>query len=139
VRIGEWYVRMIASALLARAALEMDDAGGARRQAIDSLVAAQRLRSINWAAYALELWATAELREGRADRPARLFGLADRGYRQTRSQPWRPDAEIHRRLETDLRSALGDRYDKLMAEGRQLELDVAISDLARSESTSQVS
>lgn len=130
VRIGEWYVRMVASALLARAALELHDPAGAHRHAIDSLLAAQRIRNTGFAGYALALWATAELREGGTERAARLFALAERSYRQTRSHPWRPDAEIHRQLETDLRVALGDRYDGLVAQARQIDLDAAITELA---------
>ena len=129
-RIGEWYVRMVASALLARAALELRDPAGARRHAIDSLVAAQRIRNSGFAGFALALWATAELREDSTDRAARLFALAERAYRQARSLPWRPEADIHRRLETDLRAALGNRYDELLAEARQLDFDAAIAELA---------
>jgi predicted ATPase len=129
-RIGEWYVRMVASALLARAALELRDPAGAQAHAIDSLVAAQRIRNTGFAGYALALWATAELREDRTDRAARLFALAERAYRQARSLPWRPEAEIHRRLETDLRGALGDRYDQFAAEARQADFDAAITELA---------
>jgi predicted ATPase len=130
VRIGEWYVRMVASALLARASLELDDPAGAHRPAIDSLHAAQRIRNLGFAGYALALWAMAELREGRAERAARLFALAERGYRQAGSRPWSPDAEIHRRLEADLRVALGDRYDDLVAEAREVDFDAAITELA---------
>jgi predicted ATPase len=130
VRIGEWYVRMVASALLARTALELHDPAGATGYAIDSLVAAQRIRNMGFAGYALALWAMAELREGRTERAARLFALSERGYRLARSHPWRPDAEIHRRLEADLRSALGDRYGQLVAEARQVDFDAAITELA---------
>ena len=129
-RIGEWYVRMMASAFLARTALELQDPAGARRHAIDSLLAAQRIRNMGFAGYALEHWATAELRQGHTERAARLFALTVRGYRQTRSQPWGPDAGIYRRLETDLRAALGNRYDELVAEARQVDFDDAITDLA---------
>jgi len=130
VRIGEWYVRMVASALLARTALELSDPAGAHGPAIDSLDAAQRIRNMGFAGYALALWAMAELREGRTERAARLFAMAERGYRQARSRPWSPDAEIHRRLETDLRAALGDHYDELVAEARQVDFDAAITELA---------
>jgi len=130
VRIGEWYVRMVATALLARASLELHDAAGAHRHAVESLLAAQRIRNMGFAGYALGLWATAELREGHAERAARLFALAERGYRRARSHPWGPDAEIHRRLETDLRAALGDRYEGLGAEARQVDFDAAITELA---------
>jgi predicted ATPase len=130
VRIGEWYVRMMASAFLARTALELHDPAGARRHAIDSLVAAQRIRNVGFAGYALEHWATAELGEGHTERAARLFALTVRGYDQTRSHPWGPDAEIYRQLETDLRAALRDRYDGLVAEARQVDFDAAIDELA---------
>jgi hypothetical protein len=33
-------------------------------------------------------------------------------------------------LETDLRAALGDRYDELVAEARQVDFDAAITELA---------
>jgi hypothetical protein len=130
VRIGEWYVRMVASALLARTALELNDPAGAHRPAIDSLDAAQRIHNMGFAGYALALWAMAELREGRTERAARLFAMAERGYHQARSRPWSPDAEIHRRLETDLRAALGGRIDELVAEARQVDFDNAITELA---------
>jgi predicted ATPase len=130
VRIGEWYVRMMASAFLARTALELQDPAGARRHAIDSLVAAQRIRNMGFAGYALEHWATAELEQGHTERAARLFALTVRGYHQTGSHPWGPDAEIYRRLETDLRAALSDRYDELVADARQVDFDAAITDLA---------
>jgi hypothetical protein len=80
VRIGEWYVRMVASALLARASLELNNATGAHHHAIDSLLAAQRTRNTGFAGYALALWAIAELREGRTERAARLFALAEHSY-----------------------------------------------------------
>jgi hypothetical protein len=54
-RIGELYVRMIASTLLARAALGLGDAGAAQRHAVESALAAQRLGNLNTASYALEL------------------------------------------------------------------------------------
>jgi hypothetical protein len=129
-RIGEWYVRMVASALLARAALELRGPAGAQRHAIDALVAAKRIRNMGFAGYALALWATAEFREDRTDRAARLFALAERAYRQARSLPWASEAEIHRRLETDLRAALGDRYDEFAVEARQVDFDAAITELA---------
>ena len=78
----------------------------------------------------LELWATAELRDGRPERAARLFALAQRGYDQTTPQPGDPRSETHDRLDSDLRAALGDRYDKLVADGSKLEFDAALDALA---------
>lgn len=71
----------------------------------------------------------AELGEGRTERAARLFALAERGYGQTRSPPWRPEAEIHRRVESDLRALMSARYDEFMTEARQVDFDIAITDL----------
>jgi hypothetical protein len=78
--------------------------------------------------YTLELWAMAELGEGRAERALRLFALAERGYRS--SHPGRNETETHGRLEAELRAALGARYEPLMAEARQLDFDAAMDDLA---------
>ena len=132
-RIGEWYVRVYASTQLARGALESDDWRGTQRYAVESLQAAQRLRNLNAAGYALELWATAELHEGRIEQAGRLFGLAQRCYRQVGSGPWRTDAELHEQLTTDLKAALGERYEQLLAEARDVDLDEAIIQLTRSQ------
>jgi len=78
--------------------------------------------------YTLELWAMAELGEGRAEHALRLFALAERGYRG--SSPRRTETEIHRRLEADLRAALRARYEPLMAEAQQLDFDAAMEELA---------
>jgi len=81
--------------------------------------------------YTLELWAMAELGEGRAERALRLFSLAERGYRS--SHPRRDETEeteTRRRLEAALRAALGARYEPLMAEARQLDFDAAMEELA---------
>jgi predicted ATPase len=132
-RIGEWYVRVYASTQLARAYLESADWSSAQRYAVESLQAAERLRNLNAASYALELWATAELHQGRAEHAGRLFGLAQRGYRQVGADPWRTDAGLREQLTTDLRAALGGRYDELLAEAREVDLDEAISQLTRTE------
>jgi hypothetical protein len=132
-RIGEWYVRVYASTQLARADLESADWSSAQRYAIESLQAAQRLRNLNAAGYALELWATAELHQGRAEQAGRLFGLAERGYRQVGSGPWRTDAELHERLATDLQAALGSRYEQFLVEAREVDLDEEIARLSRSQ------
>lgn len=132
-RIGESYVGMYASAALARAALGLDDAGGARRHAVEALLAAQRLRNLSATSYALELWATAELRDGRIEQAGRLFALAEQGYRRVGSGPWRTDAELHDQLKTELQSALGSRYGRLLAKARDVDFDEAIAQLARSQ------
>lgn len=62
VRIGEWYVRMLSSALWARAGLELDDFANASRHAVDSLTAAQRIRHMGFAGYALDVWAIGRAR-----------------------------------------------------------------------------
>jgi predicted ATPase len=132
-RIGEWYVRAFASAALARAALGVDDAKGAQRHALEALLAAQRLRNPSVTGYALELWATAELLDGRVERAARLFALSARGYRQVDSALWRTDAELHRQLVTELQAALGERYGELVAEVRGVDFDEAIAQLTQSQ------
>ena len=127
-RIGEWYVRMYASTQLARAALGMGDGRGARRHAVEALQAAQRLRNLNGVNYALELWATAELREGRVERAGRLFALAQRTYRGAG-----PEEELHDRFSTELQAALGDRYEQMLVEARDVDFDEAIAQLTRSQ------
>ena len=127
---GESYLRMIASTLLARAALGLDDTGTARRHAVESVRAAQRLGNLNTASYALELWAIAELREGRAEHAGQLLALAECGYRQTSSRRWRTDAASHRQLHNDLHAAIGDRYEQLLAETHGIDLEEAITKLA---------
>ena len=130
VRIGDSFLRASSSALLARAALEVHDSTGARRHAIASVLAAQRLHNMSIAGWALELWAVAELDDGRVERAARLFALAERGFRLTSSGPWGVQVEIHRRLESDLRAAVGDRYDDLISEAKRVDFDAAITELS---------
>jgi predicted ATPase len=132
-RIGESYVRIYASTQLARAALGLGDAAAAQRYAVEALLAARRLRNLYAASYALELWATAELRARRIERAGRLFALAERGYRQVGSGPWRTDAELHRQLETELKATLGDGYERSLAEARDVDFDEAIAQLTRSQ------
>ena len=132
-RIGESYVRMYASTQLARTALELGDAAAAQRSAVEALLAAQRLRNLSAVSYALELWAAAELRDSRIERAGRFFALAERGYRQAGSGLWPTDAERHRQLASELQAALGDRYDQLLADARNLDFDEAIAQLLRSE------
>jgi hypothetical protein len=94
-----------------------------------------RLGNLNTASYALELWATAELRHGRIERAGRLLALAERGYQQTSSRPWRTDTGPHRQLHAALHAGLGDRYQQLLAEARDVDLDEAITELARSQAS----
>jgi hypothetical protein len=132
-RIGESYVRMYASTQLARAALGLGDPAAAQRHAVEALLAAQRLRNLNAGSYALELWATAELRAGRIERAGQLAVLAERGYQRAGSRPWRTDAGLHRDLHTELQAALGDRYQQLLAEASDVDLDEAITRLTQSQ------
>jgi predicted ATPase len=134
-RIGESYVRMYASTQLARAALGLGDAAAAQRYAVEALLAAQRLRNLSAASYALELWATAELRAGRIERAGRLFVLAERGYRQVGSGLWPTDAELHRQLDAELQAALGHQHDQVLAEARDVDLDEAIAQLTQSQTS----
>jgi predicted ATPase len=78
----------------------------------------------------LELWATAELREGRPERALRFLSLAERGHGQAGSSPRNRETETHRRLEADLRAALGSRYEPLMSEARKLDFEAALEALA---------
>ena len=71
---------------------------------------------------------------GAQGRPPRTrgppFALAQRGYAQATPLPGDPRSETHDRLDSDLRAALGDRYDKLVADGSKLEFDAALDALA---------
>jgi predicted ATPase len=132
-RIGESYVRMFASAQLARATLDLGDAANVPRHAVEALLAAQRLGNVIAESYALALWAAAELRDGRIERAGRLFALAERGYKQVGSGPWPTDAELHRQVKTDLQAALGYLYEQMVAEARDVDYDEAITEIAESE------
>jgi hypothetical protein len=136
-RIGESYVRMAASTQLARATLELGDTAGGKRHAVDALRAARSLRNVIAASYALELWATAELRDGRIEGAGRLFALAERGYRQAGSGPWPTDAELHHQVTAELQAALGDRYEQMIAEARDVNYDEAVAHLASAEPSAQ--
>jgi len=137
VQIGESYLRGYATTQLARACLGLGDVPAARNAAIEALVVARRLPNMVAMSYALELWATAELREDRAERAGRLYALAERGYRQSGYRLWRTDAEEHHRFETDLRAALGDRFEQVLAEASTVDLDGAIGELIESDPTAQ--
>jgi hypothetical protein len=124
---------MIASSELARTALELGDAADAQHYAVEALLAARRFRNMTVASYALELWATAELRAGRVERAGRLFALGEHGYRMASSHPWRTDAEWHHQLRVELQTALGDRYEQFLAEAHEVDFDEAIAELIRSQ------
>jgi predicted ATPase len=112
VQIGESFVRGYASTQLARACLGLGDVKAARNAAVEALLVARRLPNVVAMSYALELWATAELRDDRVERAGQLYALADRGYRQAGYRLWRTDAEEHRQLDTELRAALGDGMNR---------------------------
>ena len=135
-RIGESYVRVYAATQLARSDLGSGRRADARGHAIEALLAAQRLRNVNASSYALELWATADLGDGQIERAGRLYALAQRGYRQVGSEPWRTDAELHTQLDRDVHAALGDRYAGVEAEAGRADLDATIAELVRSEEPS---
>ena len=137
VQIGESFVRGYASTQLARACLGLGDVMAARNAAVDALLVTRRLPNVVAMSYALELWATAELRDDRVERAGQLYALADRGYRQAGYRLWRTDAEEHRQLDTELRAALGDRYEQVLAQARTTDLDRAIGELVESESAAQ--
>jgi predicted ATPase len=138
VQIGESFVRGYASTQLARACLGLGDVMAARNAAVDALLVTRRLPNMVAMSYALELWATAELRDDRVERAGQLYALADRGYRQAGYRLWRTDAEEHRQLDTELRAALGDRYEQLLAQARTTDLDRAIGELVESESAAEL-
>src|SRR5215207_6113746 len=71
--IGESFMRMAASVELAHAEVGLGQTSQAERHAAESLRAARRLHNLNVAAYALELWAAAELRDGRIERAGWLL------------------------------------------------------------------
>jgi hypothetical protein len=132
-RSGESYVRMLASSEIARTALELGNAADTQRYAVEALLAARQFRNLNVASYALELWATAELRNRRIERAGRLFALGERGFRAASSHPWRTDAEWHDQLHAELQTALGDRYEQLLTELREVDFDEAIAELIGSQ------
>jgi hypothetical protein len=138
VQMGESYVRGYASTQLARASLGLGDVGAARKSAVEALLVARRLRNVVLMSYAMELWATAELRDGLVERAGQLYALADRGYRQVAYRLWRTDAENRRQLETDLRAALGgDGYEQALARARTVDFDRAVDALIESDPAAQ--
>jgi predicted ATPase len=131
-RMGEWYVRAYAATQVAAASAELFDWPTARRYSARSLLGGQRLRNVHLESYALEVWARAELGEGRIDRAGRLFALANRGYDETGSGPWRTDAAGHERLATSIRAALGEGFDATLAEARRIDFGQAVAELMAS-------
>jgi predicted ATPase len=136
-RMGDSYVRVYASTQLARAALGLDDVVAARSSAIEALLVARRLRNPSQMGYALELWATAELRDGRVERAGQLYALAERGTRLVSDRVWPTDAEEHRQLDGELRAALGDRYEQAITQARTINLDRAVAELVESDPVAQ--
>jgi hypothetical protein len=137
VQIGDSFIRAYASTQLARACLKLGDIMAARHSAVEALLVARRIPNVAAMGYALELWATAELRDGRAERAGQLYALAERGYRQAGYQLWRTDAEEHRQFDTELRAALGDRYEEVLAQSQTIDLDRAIDELVESDPAAQ--
>jgi predicted ATPase len=132
-RMGDSYVRVYASTQLARAALGLGDVVAARSSAVEALLVARRLRNPSQMGYALELWATAELRDGRVERAGQLYALAERGTRLVSDRVWPTDAEEHRQLDGEVRAALGDRYEQALAQARTIDLDRAVAELIESD------
>lgn len=128
-RIGDSYVRAYAAGQLARAALDLDDIVDGKRQAVETLGIAHRLRNSSAMSYALELWATAELREGNVERAAERFALGERGFRQTGSEPWHTEGESRDELAEELSAALGERYERILADAREGDFDDAVERL----------
>ena len=136
-RMGDSYVRVYASTQLARAALGLGDVVAARSSAVEALLVARRLRNPSQMGYALELWATTELRDGRIERAGQLYALAERGTRLVSDQVWPTDAKEHRQLDWELRAALGDRYEQVLAKARTIDLDRAVAELVESDPVAQ--
>jgi hypothetical protein len=86
----------VPSTQLARAALGLGDVVAARSSAVEALLVARRLRNPSQMGYALELWATAELRDGGVERAGQLYALAERGTRLVSDRVWPIGAEEHR-------------------------------------------
>jgi hypothetical protein len=135
--MGDSYLRGYAATQLARAALGLGDVTAARSLAVEALLVARRLRNPSQIGYALELWATAELRDGRIERAGQLYALAERGTRLVSDQDWPTDADDHRQLDAELRAAFGDRYEQVLANARNIDLDRAVAELVESDPVAQ--
>jgi ATP/maltotriose-dependent transcriptional regulator MalT len=138
-QVGDSYVRVYALTQLARAALGLGDVAAARKSAVEALVVARRLRNPSQMGYALELWATAELRDGQIERAGQLYALGERGTRLVSDQEvWPTDAEDHWQLVAELRAALGgDRYEELLAQARTVDWESAVDELVKSDPAAQ--
>jgi hypothetical protein len=135
--MGDSYLRGYAATQLAWAALGLGDVTAARSLAVEALLVARRLRNPSQIGYALELWATAELRDGRIERAGQLYALAERGTRLVSDQDWPTDADDHRQLDAELRAAFGDRYEQVLANARNIDLDRAVAELVESDPVAQ--
>lgn len=87
--------------------------------------------------YAVELWATAELRDGRAERAGQLYALANRGYREVGYRLWRTDAEEHDQFDAELRAALGERYEQVLAQANTVDWERAVDELVEADPATQ--
>ena len=108
-----------------------------KEKAVEALLVARRLRNPSQMGYALELWATVELRDGRVERAGQLYALAERGTRLVSDRVWPTDAKEHRQLDGELRAALGDRYEQALAKARTIDLDRAVAELVESDPVAQ--
>ena len=52
-------------------------------------------------------------------------------------QVWPTDAKEHRQLDRELRAALGDRYEQVLAKARTIDLDRAVAELVESDPVAQ--
>ena len=129
----EYYIRGVASTLLAGVALDLDDRPSVRAHAIDGLLASQKLRNLASAGYALELWSAAELRDGRTERAGRLYALAVKAWGMASAQPWRSERHLHREIIEGLERALGEELPTYVDAARELDLDDAVTELATSQ------
>jgi hypothetical protein len=50
---------------------------------------------------------------------------------------WPTDAEEHRQLDGELRTALGDRYEQAITQARTIDLDRAVAELVESDPVAQ--
>jgi hypothetical protein len=121
---------MRASTQLARAFLGLGDVAAARSSAIEALQVARRLRNVSAMSYALELGRRPSSGTAEIERAGHLYADSSWpvGYRV-----WPTDAEEHRKLDTELRAALSDRYEQMFAQARTAGLDRAVDELIESD------
>jgi hypothetical protein len=129
-QMGESYVHMSASSQLARAFLGLGDVAAARSSAIETLQVARRLRNMSAMGYALELGRRPSSGTAEIERAGHLYADSSWpvGYRV-----WPTDAEEHRKLDTELRAALGERYKLMFAQAHTVDLDRAVDELLESD------